>query len=91
MIVLRLMRVDSLLETKFITIHPDATLGDLVKVIPNSKRNIFPVVDEDNYLHGIIHLNNIRNVMFDTTMYETTYVRNLMYFTVKDVSHDDNM
>ncbi|MFC2126567.1 chloride channel protein, partial [Bacteroidota bacterium] len=91
MIVLRLMRVENLLETKFITVHPDATLGDLVKVIPESKRNIFPVVDEDNYLHGIIHLNNIRNVMFDTTMYETTYVRNLMYFPVNVVSPDDSM
>lgn len=90
-VVLSLMRIDNLLETKFITIHPDATLGDLVKIIPKSKRNIFPVVDEDNYLHGIIHLNNIRNVMFDTTMYDTTYVRNLMYFPGNVVSPDDSM
>jgi len=90
-VILSLMRVENLLETKFITVHPDATLGELVKIIPKSKRNIFPVVDEENHLHGIIHLNNIRNVMFDTSMYETTYVRNLMYFPVNVVSPSDSM
>ena len=41
MIVLRLMRVENLLETKFITIPPDATLGDLVKIIQNQKEIFF--------------------------------------------------
>ena len=45
--VISLMNVKDLLETKFKTIHKDANLGELVKVITKSKRNVFPVVDDD--------------------------------------------
>ncbi len=90
-VVLSLMNVKDLLETKFKTIDEDATLGDLVKIIQNSNRNIFPVIDKDNHLHGIIHLNNVRHVIFKPELYDSTKVSNLMYFPVNFVSPDDSM
>ena len=40
--VLTLMRLDRVLETDFISIQPTMTLGQMVKLISASKRNIFP-------------------------------------------------
>lgn len=90
-VVLSLMNIKDLLETKFNTIDENATLGDLVKVIQKSKRNIFPVIDEEKHLLGIIHLNNIRHVIFRPELYDITEVRSLMYFPVNFVSPDDSM
>jgi len=76
---LSLMRIDNMLETDFQIIDVDATLGDFVKVVPKSQRNIFPVVDKENNFYGIIFINNIRNIIFDRDIWETTYIRDLMY------------
>jgi CIC family chloride channel protein len=90
-VVLSLMNVNDLLETKFKTIDENATLGDLVKIIQKSKRNIFPVINDENHLLGIIHLNNVRHVIFKPELYDTTKVNTLMYFPVNFVSPDDSM
>ena len=44
--VLSMMKVTDLLETNFKTVFPDATLGEFVKVVASSERNVFPVVDK---------------------------------------------
>jgi|AntAceMinimDraft_17_1070374.scaffolds.fasta_scaffold02082_6 CIC family chloride channel protein len=91
-IVLSLMKIDELIETDFKTVHPDATLRDLVKIVSDSKRNIFPVVDDDNVLHGIVTLDSIRHIMFRPDMYDNTYVHNLMFMPTSEcVNPDDSM
>ena len=90
-VVLSLMNVKDLLETKFNTLDENATLADLVKIIQKSKRNIFPVIDKENHLLGIIHLNNVRHVIFKPELYDSTKVSSLMYFPVNFVSPDDSM
>ena len=50
------LKIDNLIETNFLTIEPDASLGDLVKVVAQSPRNVFPVVDANNYFFGVIHV-----------------------------------
>lgn len=76
---LLMMNVSDLIEKNFKKIHPDDTLGDLVKTIQKSKRNVFPVVDEEGYFLGIVKLDEIRNIMFETDLYDKTYVRDLMF------------
>ena len=77
--VLTLMQLDRVIETNFTTIHPDMSMGDLVQdVIRHSKRNIFPVVDNENHLIGILYIDDIRSIMFDSKIYETTFVRTFM-------------
>ena len=73
-----MMKVSELIETNFKTVRPDDTLRDLVQVITNSSRNIFPVVDQHNYLKGIVKLDDIRHIMFRQELYSTTRVRDLM-------------
>lgn len=66
--VLTFMKLKSVIENDFQTINVDATLGDLVKVVSKSNRNIYPVVDEDGILVGIILMDHIREIMFDREM-----------------------
>lgn len=88
---LTLMNVTSLIEKNFSIVSPHATLGELINVIKDSSRNIFPVVDNDNNFYGIIFLDQIRHIMFQTEMYETTLVKDLMFMPTKIVEFDDDM
>ena len=88
---LKLLKVDKLIETDFKTVDPDATLGDLVKIIGRSSRNIFPVLDEKGHLSGIVLLDHIRHIMFNPEMYNTTYVRDLMIVPTENVDLNDSM
>jgi CIC family chloride channel protein len=75
---LTLMRLETEIERDLSVIKPENTLRELVHVISNSKRNIFPVVDENKELKGILLLDDIRNIMFNPEMYDTTFVHELM-------------
>jgi CIC family chloride channel protein len=88
---LSMMSIENLVEKNFSTIHPDANLGDLVKVIADSTRNIFPVVDEDENFYGIIIMDQIRHMMFQPEIYETTSVRSLMFHPSSIVRITDDM
>jgi CIC family chloride channel protein len=89
--VLNRISVNNVLETDLLTVEPDAGLGDLVKIIIRSKRNIFPVVDAKLKFYGIIMLNDIREVMFDTSKYETLKIKELMTKSPAIVNETDSM
>lgn len=76
--VLTLMRLDSVIEDNFKPIKPDLSLGDLVEVVAKSQRNIFPVLDDEQRLTGILTLDDFRQIMFQQNLYSTTFVRDLM-------------
>lgn len=76
--VLTLMSLDSVIETDFSSVQPDMTLGDVVQVIGNSKRNVFPVVDSSNILQGLVLMDNIRNIMFRPELYNRFQVSKFM-------------
>ena len=72
------LNLAELVEKNFSVVSPDDRLTTLVKTISTSPRNIFPVVDQGLRLIGIVHMNKIRRIMFETDRYETTYVKDLM-------------
>ena len=76
--VLTLLSTDSIIERDFQTVSPAMTLGDMVKVIARSSRNVFPVVDERGVLLGIVLLDNIRNIMFRPELYNRFRVSKFM-------------
>lgn len=76
--VLTLMNIASLIETDFQVVKPNMTLGDMVKVIARSSRNIFPVVDEHDRFIGLVLIDNIRHIMFRPELYQRFHVNNFM-------------
>lgn len=89
--VLTLMHLDRVIETDFSPVRGDATLGDLIKLIAQSDRNIFPVVNSRDELIGVVLLNDIRPIMFDRERYETTAVREIMVIPPAFIATDENM
>lgn len=76
--VLLLMSMADIIETEFKPVRPEMTLGQLVKTIASSRRNLFPVVGDDGRLVGVVSLESIRNIMFRPELYERFKVQKLM-------------
>ncbi len=89
--ILLMMKVADLIETNFSTVRADETLRDLIKVVTKSSRNIYPVVDEKQNLQGIVKLDDIRHIMFNTEMYDTTKISDLMINPAWTVESTDQM
>ncbi|MDR1054497.1 MAG: chloride channel protein [Prevotellaceae bacterium] len=89
--VLTLLRVDGLVETNFKTIRPDATLGELVNLISKSKRNLFPVVNKNRKIVGVVLLDDIRDIMFKSSKYSEVHVRDIMVDPPEIVNLDEPM
>ncbi|MBP6872834.1 MAG: chloride channel protein [Bacteroidales bacterium] len=86
-----LLRVNDLIETDFRTIGPDARLRDLIQVISESARNIYPVVDENNRFFGFVRLDDVRHIMFKQELYDQVIVKDIMVRPDTFVSPDDSM
>ena len=89
--VLTLMKMENVVETDFVTVRPDMDLGELVKAISASHRNIFPVTDNDGILLGVVLLDDIRNIMFRQELYHRFMVRKLMTVVPARLYDTDNM
>jgi CIC family chloride channel protein len=77
--VLTLLKMENVIETNLNVLEPDMKLGEVVKIISHSKRNVFPVVDPNNgVLLGVLTLDEIRNIMFRPELYQRFTVRQLM-------------
>jgi CIC family chloride channel protein len=89
--VLTLMNLTDEIETDFIPVLPEYTLGVLVRVIAKSHRNLHPVVDKDGKLMGLIDLQDIREIMFDRDRYDSVLVKDLMVIPDNMIVQSDKM
>lgn len=89
--ILTQMDVSKLIETDFTVIKPEATLRDLTEAITYSHRNLFPVVDEMGYLNGMVKMDDVRKLIFKQELYDSVFVKDLMYMPEHFISHDDDM
>jgi len=67
------------------------TLGEMVKVISSSNRNIFPVVNNNGILLGLVMMNDIRNIMFRPELYDRFTVDKFMVGAPAKVSINSSM
>lgn len=89
--ILRSMEVKKLIESDFEILSPDASLRDLVKAISKSNRNLFPIVDEEGYLKGMVKLSKVKNLIFEHELYDQVMVKDLMFMPEFYISSKDNM
>ena len=89
--ILTLMRTENVVEKDFMTVRPEIDMGDMIRVIATSKRNIFPVVDDKGKLLGIVLLDNIRNIMFRQELYHRFTVEKLMTSPPGRLLYTDSM
>ena len=89
--VLSLINIGKLVETDLLKIHAESKLGDLVDLVRKSKRNIFPVVDDENRLLGVVTLDDIREIMFDLEAQGNVLVKSIMHKPPASVTTHENM
>jgi len=89
--VLLLMELKQLIETDFEILLPTASLRDLVKAISRSDRNLFPVVDENGILKGMVKLSEVKNLIFEPDLYDSVKVKDIMYMPEFFISPYDSM
>jgi len=89
--VLTIMDWKKEIETDLLKVKSNDTLGDLVKVISRSKRNIFPVVDEYNILEGVVLLDDVREIMFNQKLYDSVRVKDLMTIPPSYIDKKENI
>lgn len=73
------MRLEELMETDFIRIKENMTLGDIVHIISSARRNIFPVIDNFGHLLGVVQLDDLREDMFK----KEKWGRSITYYMIQ--------
>lgn len=63
------LKLEDLMETDFLRIRENFTLGDIIHIISTARRNIFPVIDNFGRLIGIVQLDDLRKDMFKREKY----------------------
>lgn len=76
--VLTLLKMDSVIETDFLSVRPEMTLKEMVDTIAKSNRNLFPVLSPSGELLGVVQLDDIRNIMFRPDLYRKMNVASFM-------------
>ena len=81
------LSIRSLIETNIVSVGEYDTLGDMVvRVIPHTTRNIFPVVNGEGRLLGVVEFDKLRKDMFDQSKYPNSVQRYMI--TPPDVIYD---
>ncbi|PIB37329.1 chloride channel protein [Reichenbachiella sp. 5M10] len=89
--VLSQMNMRKLIESDLLSIKFDETLEDLIKLVKKSKRNIFPVLNYEGGLEGIVTLDDIRDRMFDSEKRKEIIIKQVMQLPPAEVGPDDSM
>ena len=82
------LRLDQLMETDFIRIREALTLGDIVNIISSARRNIFPVVDNNGKLLGVVQLDDLRHDMFNREKWHTSIMHYMIQPPDKILEHE---
>lgn len=68
----------NLIDDNILTINISATLREYTKVIAQSKRNIFVVIDDKQLFVGLLVMDDHREMIFRQELYDSVFVRDLM-------------
>ena len=87
--ILNMMNINKLIETNFLTVHPEQTLRELLPIISSSTRNIFPVIDNEGNLKGHVLFDSIRKIIFEPSQYDTL-IEDIMLFPDYLITTEDS-
>ncbi|MDO5979287.1 chloride channel protein [Flavivirga spongiicola] len=89
--VLMVLDIDKVIETNFIILKPEMKLGDILKkAVAKSSRNHFPVVNDNHEFLGVIRLDDVRHIMFNSHLYDKVDASNLMHADADIIVYEEN-
>ena len=89
--VLTLLKTGDLIEHDFTPVYADGTLGDVVDAISRSSRNLFPVLDHEGRFQGVVTLDDVRDMMFDRSRYDSVKIGSIMKSAPAFIYQDEKM
>lgn len=89
--ILSLLKLEELVEKDFQRISSDETLRQLIELVKQGHRNVIGVSGSDEQLEGIISLDDIRQIMFNPSLYDTITIRQLMKPPLAVIDIHDNV
>lgn len=89
--VLQMLEVRKLIETDFAILPEDATLRDLTKAISKNHRNLFPIVNDEGKMVGMLKMDDVRSIVFNQELYDTIKLKDIMYMPEYSISPNDSM
>jgi CIC family chloride channel protein len=89
--ILSTLDTNSIIQTDYLTVSPDENLEKLVEMISHSNQVIFAVVDKEQNMLGIVHFNDIREIIFNQYRVKFTFVKEIMKTSIDVVYPTDSM
>jgi CIC family chloride channel protein len=89
--ILSTLDIDSIIQTDYLTVHPEENLSKLVDLISHSNQVVFAVVTNDKDLVGIVHFNDIREIIFNSYRVKYTLIKDVMKAPMETISSFDSM
>lgn len=89
--VLSTLETSAIIQTDFLTVSANENLERLVDLISHSNQVIFAVVDTEQNLLGIVHFNDIREIIFNNYRVKYTLVHEVMTAPTAVISPEDSM
>jgi CIC family chloride channel protein len=77
-LILENLQLSKMIEKDFISLNEQDTLSKLIEVIGRSHRNIFPILDDDRNLVGIITMDDVREIIFERDLYHLILMKDIM-------------
>lgn len=89
--ILSTLDIDTIIQCDYLTVHPDENLSKLVDLISHSNQVVFAVVDNEKDLVGVVHFNDIREIIFNNYRVKYTLIKDVMKTPAATISSDDSM
>ena len=85
------LKTDEFIESDYPLLYPSDQLEDLIEILAQSSRTVFPVINQRKELLGVIWLDNVRAVMFKPELYQEITIGELMTETKQTINPHDPM
>ncbi|KAF2337882.1 chloride channel protein [Flavobacterium ginsenosidimutans] len=89
--ILSTLDIDSIIQCDYLTVHPEENLSKLVDLISHSNQVVFAVVNNDKDLVGVVHFNDIREIIFNAYRVKYTQIKDVMKAPTATISSLDSM
>ena len=89
--ILSTLDIDTIIQCDYLTVHPEENLTKLVDLISHSNQVVFAVVNNEKELVGVVHFNDIREIIFNSYRVKYTLIKDVMKTPAATISSYDSM
>ncbi|MDR7212154.1 chloride channel protein [Flavobacterium piscis] len=89
--ILSTLDINRIIQTDYLTVSPNENLSKLVDLISHSNQVVFAVVNKENELVGVVHFNDIREIIFNPYRVKYTMIKDIMKTPAATIYSYDSM